>query len=517
MKIKKIGIYDKWLHTFGGGEKVATVMAEVLSQAGYQVDLISNFELEKTVIERKMGVNLTKVRLINWYERNYGILEPRTNKYDLFINISFLDHLPSQAKKSLYYVLFPTPVKQSLLGFVKYKSILPLLRTFLIIPEVDSGFTPVDDVYNRGGRWLNHNNTIVLHNVPSAFDLTLRVYAEELNQSSINDLLFSSPNSKITVRDKHLEHQFNIMVYSLHIESNQPSAVIKIKVNHAEKKAYGLVSITVKDLRFFLWNVLKRYLPRFEMALYGSSIYLPEEGLDTYDLFLADSAFSQYWTKRYLNKESEVLYPPVDVTEFKAGTKKNIILSVGRFFTGGHAKRQDILIEAFKAMHTSHQIPKNWELHLVGGVSQGQEHLDYLNQLQTQAKGFPIYFHISANYQTLKKLYAQAKIYWHATGYGIDENKEPIRTEHFGITPVEAMAAGVVPLIYKAGGVVEVVEGSPDLLWKTQTELIRKTRALIEHPAQLRKKSQLMRKRAQFFSKAQFIKALKKYVKELSL
>jgi len=42
----KIGIFDKWIKSLGGGEKVATVMAETLSKK-YDVDLISYVEAEK--------------------------------------------------------------------------------------------------------------------------------------------------------------------------------------------------------------------------------------------------------------------------------------------------------------------------------------------------------------------------------------------------------------------------------------------------------------------------------------
>jgi hypothetical protein len=98
----KIGVYDKWLSSFGGGEKVATVMAECLSNAGYKVDLISNFDVEKEELEKKMGVNLPKVRMVFWPERSYQKLDSKTKKYDLFINVIFFDHLPSKAKKSIF-------------------------------------------------------------------------------------------------------------------------------------------------------------------------------------------------------------------------------------------------------------------------------------------------------------------------------------------------------------------------------------------------------------------------------
>jgi len=45
--------------------------------------------------------------------------------------------------------------------------------------------------------------------------------------------------------------------------------------------------------------------------------------------------------------------------------------------------------------------------------------------------------------------------------------------EHFGITPVEAMAAGCVPIVYRGGGLTETVTKDSGFTWKTIDELIK--------------------------------------------
>lgn len=506
---KKIAIYDKWLNSMGGGEKVATVMAEALSKAGHAVHLISNYDVDKAELEEKMGADLSKVEIVIWYERSYASLTQETKKYDVFINVSFLDHLPSIAKASIYYIHFPTPIKTTLFGFIKYETILPFLRRFLIIPEVTQGLTPLDEVYARGGRWLSRKNKIVFSNTPKSFNLTLRIYAQKMDQKVLNNITFSSHNSVVKQTDKYVDPGFNVMVYQLFVNTKGSSPVLEILVRgDLRNNALGLVSMTIRDIRFFAWNFLKRYLPRYEMALYGSSSYKVAEGLDTYDLILANSEFSRLWTKKYLSKDSTVVYPPVDVHKFKAGKKKNIVLTVGRFFVGGHSKRQDVLVDTFKSMIDSGAIDKTWELHLVGGVASGKEHLEYLNNIKQSAKGYPIYFHFSASFRTLKRLYSQAKIYWHATGFGSSENQEPIKMEHFGITPVEAMSAGAVPLVYKAGGVIETVGGESTQLWETKEELALKTAYLIGNKKKLQEISEKMQRDANKFSKEVFVDKL---------
>ena len=443
----KIAIYDKWLSTLGGGEKVATVMAEVLSKHGYDVDLVSNFEVDKKELQEKMGVDLANVKMVAWYERSYFKLLPKTRKYDLLINVSFMDHMPSKAKRSIYYVHFPTPMKTTFLGFIKYEKILPFLRRFLIIPEIQSGINPVDDVYTRSGRWLSERNTIVFSNIPKDFLLTLRIYIEQLSLRSLKSISFGSPNANIKVLDSYIDHYFNVGVFKLKVNASGQDALVKIFISEDTKSnGFGLVSMAVRNIRFILWNFLKRYLPRYEMALYGSSSYRPGEGLDTYELFLANSEFTKYWTKKYLNKEAKILYPPVDIDKFKSGRKKNIILNLP--------------------------------------------------------------------FEGLKKLYSAAKIYWHATGFGEDTRANPIAFEHFGITVVEAMAAGVVPIVFNGGGLTETVSKESGIVWNSCGELIKVTSKLISDAGLLKKLSKGAIERSKLFSKSRFEKELLKYVEE---
>jgi glycosyltransferase involved in cell wall biosynthesis len=477
----KVAIYDKWLHTYGGAEKVATVMANLLSKKPkYDVDLISNFDVDKNELENMMGVDLSKVKLRPWYHRSYHELVKKSKKYDLLVNVSFLDHMPSDATKSIYYVHFPTPIKKTFLGFIKYETILPMLRRYLIIPQIREGLSPLDDVYTRGGRWLGRDNEIVFSNTPGEFRLTLRVYVEQYKVDTIELLEFSSPNSEIYVEDKYVEQKSNVLVYKIKVESESRYPVMKVKNKiNLKTNALGLVSMTIRSPRYFLWNLIKRYLPRYEMALYGSQTFRPDAGLDTYDLFLANSNFTKKWTKRYLDKQATLLYPPVDVHKFKPGKKRKIILNVGRFFVGGHSKRQDVLLDAFIELCDSGDL-RGWELHFVGGVASGQEHTKYLNDLRKKAEGYPVEFHLFASFKTLKRLYSEARLYWHATGFGVDKRTQPIKLEHFGITVVESMASGCVPVVFGGGGLTETVGKDSGLIWNKKEQLKSITKDLIE-------------------------------------
>lgn len=189
---------------------------------------------------------------------------------------------------------------------------------------------------------------------------------------------------------------------------------------------------------------------------------------------------NSYFTKRYIDREygvkSKVIYPPVSVDKIKPKKKENLIISVGRFSQLAQAKRQDVLVSAFKKLYDTGF--KSWQLILAGGVEVGVD--DYVERLEESSKGYPIKIIKSPSWKILKDLYGKAKMFWSASGYKVDEIKEPERVEHFGITVVEAMAGGAIPLIYDAGGHREIISnGENGYLWKSIKDLLLKTKSLI--------------------------------------
>ena len=90
---------------------------------------------------------------------------------------------------------------------------------------------------------------------------------------------------------------------------------------------------------------------------------------------------------------------------------------MGRFFAGGHAKRHDVILEAFRELLG--RVGGGIELHLAGSSSPLQPNMEYVAQLQTMAADLPVTFHLNPSPETLRALYARAPVYWHATGYGL--------------------------------------------------------------------------------------------------
>jgi glycosyltransferase involved in cell wall biosynthesis len=184
-------------------------------------------------------------------------------------------------------------------------------------------------------------------------------------------------------------------------------------------------------------------------------------------------------------------------------TKRPIILAVGRFFdpASGHGKHQLELVDAFRSLGEA-----GWTLHLVGGCEPEGER--YLARVRAAADGLPVHLHPDASGAELRALYGSASLFWHATGLGEDRGR-PERFEHFGITTVEAMSAGAVPLVFAGGGQLEVVEpGRSGRFWSTPAELVAATRELIADPARRTAMAGAARRAAERFAPAVFASSL---------
>jgi glycosyltransferase involved in cell wall biosynthesis len=219
--------------------------------------------------------------------------------------------------------------------------------------------------------------------------------------------------------------------------------------------------------------------------------------LDSYSVVVANSAFTREWIDRYWAHDSEVLYPPV--TMHAAGDKQKVILNVGRFFPAdkGHSKKQLELVHAFRRLHDAGA--RDWTLHLVGGCSEGGR--AYLDQVRSAASGYPVELHVNASGQELQSLYARASIYWHASGYGEDARRHPDRLEHFGISTVEAMSAGAVPVVIGLAGQRETVRHGVDgFHFQTLDGLCALTRSLTRDPGLLQRLSDSAARRARLYS-----------------
>ena len=163
---------------------------------------------------------------------------------------------------------------------------------------------------------------------------------------------------------------------------------------------------------------------------------------DRVDYFLANSKYVAARIKKYYQRDSIVVYPPVDVDAYKPGKKsevKDYFLFVSRLV---RYKKCDLVIDAFNDLGLPLKI-----------IGQGPDK----KYLQQKAKS-NIEFLGYLSDDEIKKYYSFAKAFVFAA------------EEDFGIVPVEAMACGRPVIAFSGGGVKEsVVDGVTGVLFDEQT------------------------------------------------
>jgi len=224
---------------------------------------------------------------------------------------------------------------------------------------------------------------------------------------------------------------------------------------------------------------------------------------------IVNSAF----TKRYIDvefpKQSVILYPPVDVAKFKTSEKENAILYVGRFSQLEQSKRQDVLLTAFLKFNKYQY--GNWRLLLAGGSDVGRT--EEVDVLRAHAKKEPIEVLENPSFSAIQGMYSKATFFWSAAGYGVDPKTDPQKLEHFGMTVVEAMAAGCVPVVFNGGGHPEIIEdGVNGFLWSSPQDMINITKKLTLDRMRLREISKNAVVRSKEFSYEQFKKNFLKLI-----
>lgn len=223
------------------------------------------------------------------------------------------------------------------------------------------------------------------------------------------------------------------------------------------------------------------------------------------DKIVCNSQFTKGFIDSEYGVESIVVYPPVDVVQFKPGKKENLIIFVGRFSQLQQSKGQEILIQAFKNLCDNGIA--SWKLILAGGSEVGGE--EFVGQLKKETEGYPIEIFENLPFMEIKKLYAKAKIFWSASGFGVNEQEKPEKVEHFGITVVESMAAGCIPIVVNRGGHKEIINNGQDgFLWNSIEELNDITLELVNNEGRRKEVAAVLRKRSHDFSQTRFEKEI---------
>ena len=224
--------------------------------------------------------------------------------------------------------------------------------------------------------------------------------------------------------------------------------------------------------------------------------------IDCYEYFMPNSQFTASWLKKKWQLQEDkirVFYHSVTPVKVLQNDKnQNQIFICGRIEA---SKKIDVMVKAFN----SSEYLKNHCILKIAGSCDNEErgYIDYIKSLSDGN----VQIVLNPSRADLEDLYAESGIFWHAKGYG-EEN--PMLMEHFGMTTVEAMSAGCIPVVINKGGQKEIVTAECGYTWDVPEQLVSYTEQILQMPAE---KIAEMRKacieRSRICSKESFKESLK--------
>lgn len=211
------------------------------------------------------------------------------------------------------------------------------------------------------------------------------------------------------------------------------------------------------------------------------------------------SEYTKKHIKERWGKDALVIYAPTTLFEpYK--NKEKIILHVSRFNPPSDAsdKGQEHMLEAFKSLNNL-----GWKFVLAGTTNVGPISpiaKTYVETLKKHVKdnNLNVEFVVNSPFEELKTWFERASIYWHCSGY---KNSSAGSVEHQGLTIIESMSTGGVPISYNIGGPSEIIEHNKSgYLFDELKDLTKYTKKLIDNPQLLQKLSIQAIKRSQLFA-----------------
>jgi glycosyltransferase involved in cell wall biosynthesis len=539
--MKKIGIYDRYLSTAGGGERYSCKIAEVLSdRKEFEVDLVTDIFADLKEVSGRLNIDLEKVDLKVFPFISEDYAERITKKYDLFINATYLSSLSAYGKKNIYLCYFPTPfdvdfhlIHKLLLFFFR----LPALWLFKILGRLShdlGGLEVIEGLYDikrfilRRGSWSS--GRIVLRVKEADRQLTLgfkNPKTSNLDEMKINIKVYGGAQ----VKEGRLSYHKDIglkkgMAYTLGVPLSfddkycmvviSSDTFVPLETDSCSRDSRRLGTVVYNRSRIgFLKKIILKilgYVPLFLVTFPRDLKFL-----ESYGKIITISQYSREWVKKLWDRQSTVLYPPVDIDSFKSGIKEKIILSVGRFFPEHHNKKQLEMAEVFKKMLKKYPDDmEDYKLYLVGGVDRRPDHIQYVKKIKDVAKNYPIKVITNIRWPLLVELFTKSRIFWHASGMGEDEKTSPEKFEHFGITTVEAMAAGCIPVVINKGGQKEIINDRHNgFLFENWEELENITLRIIRGEVDTGKISKNAAQDCRRFSNSNFKKGLLAIIDDL--
>ncbi len=275
------------------------------------------------------------------------------------------------------------------------------------------------------------------------------------------DLVISDTSSfaKGVITNEHTLHICYCHTPTRYLWSDTHQYISELKYNKYFKK---LISLVLNYIR--IWDKL---------------------AADRVDVYIANSQFVAKRIKKYYKRKAEVIYPPVEVNKFKiAAAPSDYFLIGGRL---SPYKRVDIVIEAFLELGLKLKIfGDGIDLERLKKIAHNNPNIEFLGRVDDLTKA-----ELFSNCQAF--LYPQE--------------------EDFGITAIEAMAAGRPVIAYRSGGATEsVIEDVTGVFFNEQTK--DSVVLGVKNFTKQHFDPQRIQEHAQQFSEANFKRKIKEFIDE---
>lgn len=319
-----------------------------------------------------------------------------------------------------------------------------------------------------------------------------------INIMKQNDIEKTFSNQKVSITESYIKlfkNKFRafFFLFPNAIQTLTIDKEIKLILSSSHSVAKGIKKTNKNQIHFcyvqarnqkYIWEDSFLYFKQVKYLIYPLLKWMQENDLKQSknpDYFIANSYFVKDWILKKYNRDSKVIYPPVDVDKFDLVTKKqDYFIVVGRI---EKYKRFDIIVKAFNS--------NGKQLIVIGNGSQyhtlkkiAKKNITFLGYLDTAE---------------INTYLGSAKAFIHT---GIED---------FGISPVEAQACGTPVIAYNSGGLKEtVIENKTGVFFNKQEE-----QSLISAIEDFEKRTfspQEIRKNAERFSRSRFEKELKEYI-----
>ncbi|HYF64105.1 MAG TPA: hypothetical protein VD886_14885, partial [Herpetosiphonaceae bacterium] len=339
----RVGIYNRWVHTMGGGESDMGSFAQAL-QSDHDVEFLAHEPLDLATFASRLNVKIPRVTMRTLpHDPEYRAVIAASRDYDLFINTSHLDMFVPEARRNILRVFFPVRPEYELKDLPARRP--GWLRRWLAPAELRliSGFYQPEPGDQRPFAWTGRRAELEL--IPARSDgHTLQILLHSGSPPDVPpaQVRLSVNGAQIAARELPRDGAWA----DWRVPLPAPAAAgecLRVRLDTTTFNPSGLglngdsrdLGLGIGAVRLINGAWSARLADRLgsgvpDLAAYSS---LPAHRLQSiaraYDDILAISSFTQRWIERRWHVSSSIIYPPVAIDQFAPGRKRPLIVSVG--------------------------------------------------------------------------------------------------------------------------------------------------------------------------------------------